>query len=139
MLFFKKRFGEFLHKMFLLFFNNTYLIIIPFSTEKLSVGNPKIFQSRILTGSPRICVGDTVSEHGTPVSLQTVVHSVVCSCGRGRRKIISILIVDRVCQHIPNIHKINFGYKKLLIQFNYFIINNNLILCKSDFQCSFQN
>ena len=58
---------------------HTYLIMIPFSTEKLSVGNPKMFQSRILTGSPRICVGDTVSQQGTPVSLQTEVHSVVCS------------------------------------------------------------
>jgi len=63
----------------------SYPMMIPFSTEKLSVGNPKIFQSLILTGSPRICVGETESEHGTPVSLQTFVHWVVCSYKSNRK------------------------------------------------------
>ena len=52
---------------------------MPFSMEKLSVGSPEIFQSLILTGSPRVTVGDTTSEHGTPIFLHDCVHSSACS------------------------------------------------------------
>ena len=52
---------------------------MPFSMEKLSVGSPEIFQSLILTGSPRVTVGDTTSEQGTPIFLHDCVHSSACS------------------------------------------------------------
>ena len=43
--------------------------------EKLSVGSPEIFQSLILTGSPRVTVGDTTSEQGTPIFLHDKTNS----------------------------------------------------------------
>ena len=50
-----------------------------FSIEKLSVGRPNMFQLLILTGSPRVSVGETISEHDTPASLHVLVHFSVCS------------------------------------------------------------
>ena len=54
-------------------------MMIPFSIEKLSVGKPAIFQSLILTGSPRVPVTVKSSEHGMFAERQACTHSVVCS------------------------------------------------------------
>ena len=43
--------------------------MIAFSTEKLSVGSPAIFQERILTESPRMWTKENCSEHGIPRDL----------------------------------------------------------------------
>ena len=56
-----------------------YLIMMPFSIEKLSVGRPAMFQSLIFTGSPRVPVTEKSSEQGMLVARQAFTHSVVCS------------------------------------------------------------
>ena len=56
-----------------------HLIIIPFSTEKESVGKPQIFQSRILTGSPNVPVTEKSFEQGIPVFSHFVFHLLTCS------------------------------------------------------------
>lgn len=40
------------------------LTITPLSMEKVSVGNPAIFQALIFTGSPRVLLNENSSEHG---------------------------------------------------------------------------
>ena len=46
-----------------------YLMIMAFSTEKLSVGRPAIFQALIFTGSPRVLVREKSEEHVIFMSL----------------------------------------------------------------------
>merc|ERR1719187_29864 len=55
------------------------LIMIAFSTEKLSVGSPAIFQDRILTESPRMWTKENSSEHGIPRDLTMSTQAVTCS------------------------------------------------------------
>jgi hypothetical protein len=57
----------------------SYLIIIPFSMEKLSVGKPQIFQSRIWTASPSVLVTEKSSEQGILISLHCDNHRTDCS------------------------------------------------------------
>lgn len=56
-----------------------YLIMMPFSTEKLSVGKPQMFQSRILTGSPNVLVTEKSSEQGMLIWWHCSTHSAACS------------------------------------------------------------
>lgn len=60
--------------------NPQYLIIIPFSIEKLSVGRPAMFQSLIFTGSPSVPVTEKSSEQGILMLRQALTHCTVCSC-----------------------------------------------------------
>ena len=48
----------------------THLMIMPLSTEKLSVGRPEMFHSRILTGSPRVALRENSSDRGIPFAEQ---------------------------------------------------------------------
>ena len=41
-------------------------MMIPLSTEKLSVGRPAMFQRRICTGSPSVPISEKSPEHGMP-------------------------------------------------------------------------
>ena len=54
--------------------------MIPLSTEKLSTGNPAIFQSRILTGSPKVFTMEKTLEQGISFSRHKSIHSWVASC-----------------------------------------------------------
>ena len=57
----------------------TYLIIIPFSIEKESVGRPAMFHSLTLTGSPRVVLSENTGEQGIDLLLHILLHSNVCS------------------------------------------------------------
>ena len=63
-----------------------YLMMIPFSIEKLSVGRPAMFQSLILTGSPKVPVTEKSFEQGMLVSRQALTHSTVCCWQEKREK-----------------------------------------------------
>ena len=63
-----------------------YLMMIPFSIEKLSVGSPAMFQSLIFTGSPKVPVTEKSFEHGMLVSRQAFTHSAVCCWQEKREK-----------------------------------------------------
>ena len=39
-------------------------IMMPLSTENMSLGSPSMFHERILTGSPSVLVSENLSEHG---------------------------------------------------------------------------
>ena len=54
--------------------------MIPFSTEKLSVGNPAMFHARVLTGSPKLWIREKSSEHGIPFFLTSFTHCCTWSC-----------------------------------------------------------
>ena len=60
-------------------YRHTHLMMIPLSTEKLSVGRPEMFHSRILTGSPRVELRENSSERGIPFSEQNLHHSLIWS------------------------------------------------------------
>ena len=57
----------------------TYLITIPFSIEKESVGRPAMFHSLTLTGSPRVVFSEKAGEQGMALVLHSLLHSKVCS------------------------------------------------------------
>jgi len=59
---------------------NTYERMIPFSMEKLSVGNPAMFHARVLTGSPKVWIREKSSEHGIPFFLTSLTHCCTWSC-----------------------------------------------------------
>ena len=63
-----------------------YLMMIPFSIEKLSVGRPAMFQSLIFTGSPKVPVTEKSFEQGMLVSRQAFTHSAVCCWQEKREK-----------------------------------------------------
>ena len=65
-----------------------YLMMIPFSIEKLSVGRPAMFQSLIFTGSPKVPVTEKSFEQGMLVSRQASTHSAVCCWQEKTREII---------------------------------------------------
>ena len=65
-----------------------YLMMIPFSIEKLSVGRPAMFQSLIFTGSPKVPVTEKSFEQGMLVSRQAFTHSAVCCWQEKTREII---------------------------------------------------
>ena len=65
-----------------------YLMMIPFSIEKLSVGRPAMFQSLIFTGSPKVPVTEKSFEQGMLVSRQAFTHSTVCCWQEKTREII---------------------------------------------------
>mmetsp|Transcript_25019 Transcript_25019/g.61993 ORF Transcript_25019/g.61993 Transcript_25019/m.61993 type:complete len:211 (-) Transcript_25019:193-825(-) len=54
-------------------------VTMPLSIEKESVGNPCIFQPRILTGSPTISCKSNLSEEGRRLSLHNFIHSEIAS------------------------------------------------------------
>ena len=60
-------------------YKHTHLMMIPLSTEKLSVGRPEMFHSRIFTGSPRVELRENSSERGIPFSEQNLHHSLIWS------------------------------------------------------------
>ena len=60
-------------------YKHTHLMMIPLSTEKLSVGRPEMFHSRIFTGSPRVELRENSSERGIPLSEQNLHHSLIWS------------------------------------------------------------
>ena len=66
----------------------SYLMMIPFSIEKLSVGSPAMFQSLIFTGSPKVPVTEKSFEQGMLVSRQAFTHSAVCCWQEKTREII---------------------------------------------------
>lgn len=57
-----------------------YLMIMPFSMEKLSVGRPAMVQARILTGSPSVLTKEKSLEQGRPFSTMAWSHSLLWSC-----------------------------------------------------------
>ena len=65
-----------------------YLMMIPFSIEKLSVGRPAMFQSLIFTGSPKVPVTEKSFEQGMLMSRQAFTHSTVCCWQEKTREII---------------------------------------------------
>ena len=56
--------------------NGFYLMIMAFSTEKLSVGRAKMFQLLIFTGSPRVLTTVKSAEQGRLILLHPWSHSV---------------------------------------------------------------
>ena len=44
--------------------------MIPFSTLKLSIGSPAMFQALMTTGSPRVATNENCLEHGIPLCVQ---------------------------------------------------------------------
>mmetsp|Transcript_24064 Transcript_24064/g.39547 ORF Transcript_24064/g.39547 Transcript_24064/m.39547 type:complete len:109 (-) Transcript_24064:1039-1365(-) len=48
---------------------------MPFSTEKLSVGRPEIFQARTFIGSPKVWLSEKSEEQGISFCLQSSAHS----------------------------------------------------------------
>ena len=60
-------------------YKHTHLMMIPLSTEKLSVGRPEMFHSRIFTGSPRVVLRENSSERGIPFAEQNLHHSLIWS------------------------------------------------------------
>lgn len=63
-----------------------HLMMMPLSTEKLSVGNPAMFHSRILTGSPSVALRENSLERGIPILLHCSHHSLIWSCVRKQQQ-----------------------------------------------------
>ena len=55
--------------------DQSHLMMMPFSTEKLSVGNPAMFHSLIFTCSPSVLIRLKSGEHGSPFSCTVFSHS----------------------------------------------------------------
>lgn len=51
--------------------------MIPFSTEKLSVGRPAMFQALIWTWSPSVLLRENSVDVGIPIVLTSVNHSLI--------------------------------------------------------------
>ena len=58
---------------------STYLWIIPFSTEKASLGRPAIFHARMTTGSPSVPTRENDAERGRFLSSINLFHSLIIS------------------------------------------------------------
>ncbi|KER31298.1 hypothetical protein T265_02479 [Opisthorchis viverrini] len=75
-----------------------FVTIIPLSIEKLSTGNPAIFQLRIFTGSPSVSAIRNTSEQGT----SNLIHSSCHSCEIPARK--STVNGPSLLRHLKNGH-----------------------------------
>ena len=84
--------------------NNTtvwfvYLMTIPLSIEKLSVGKPAMFQERIRTWSPRVEMRENSFEHGIPRFLTASIHWAICSW-KQTKSLITDIVVAPYCSYI---------------------------------------
>ena len=66
-------------KLKILNIQNDYVKIIPFSTEKLSLGKPDMFHDRIFTASPRVCANEKFLDRGIDLDSTYLLHSITCS------------------------------------------------------------